>query len=67
MDDYTLLPEDGIYSLSDLIELLKKFPPNATVHVCGNFEDRPIEEGSTMTYDPIRNSVTFMGDVAMID
>lgn len=67
MDDYTLLPEDGIYSLSDLIELLKKFPSNATVHVCGNIEDRPIEEGSTMTYDPIRNSVTFMGDVAMID
>ncbi|MFT8865986.1 MAG: hypothetical protein ABF912_13575 [Lacticaseibacillus paracasei] len=67
MDDYTSLPEDGIYSLSELIELLKKFPSNATVHVCGNIEDRPIEEGSTMAYDPIRNSVTFMGDVAMID
>ena len=55
MDDYTLLPEDGIYSLSDLIELLKKFPPNATVHVCGNLEDRPVEEGYNMTYDPISN------------
>ena len=67
MDDYTSLPEDGIYSLSELIELLKKFPSNATVHVCGNIEDRPIEEEWNMTYDPIRNSVTFMGDVAMID
>ena len=67
MHDYTSLPEDGIYRLSELIELLKKFPSNATVHVCGNLEDRPIEEGSTMTYDPIRNSVTFMGDIVAID
>ena len=67
MDDYTLLPEDGIYSLSDLIELLKKFPSNANVHVCGNLEDRRIEEGWNMTYDPISNSLVFMGDVAMID
>lgn len=67
MDDYTSLPDDGIYSLSELIELLKKFPSNATVHVCGNLEDRPIEEGYTMVYDPIINSVTFMGDIVTID
>lgn len=64
---YTSTPDDAIYSLADLIKELKKLPSNATVHILGNLEDRPVEIGNNVDYDKDKNAVSFSGDIALID
>jgi hypothetical protein len=64
---YTITPDGAIYSLADLIRELQKLPSNATVHVIGNLEDRPVEIGANVDYDKAKNTVSFIGDVAFID
>lgn len=64
---YTITLDDAIYSLADLIRELQKLPSNATVHVIGNLEDRPVEIGANVDYDKAKNTVSFIGDVALID
>lgn len=64
---YTITPDDAIYSLADLIRELQKLPSNATVHVIGNLEDRPVEIGSNVDYDKDKNAISFSGDITLID
>ncbi|RNE23262.1 hypothetical protein FAM4067_00333 [Lacticaseibacillus paracasei] len=64
---YTITLDDAIYSLADLIRELQKLPSNATVHVIGNLEDRPVEVGNNVYYDKDKNAVSFVGDSAIID
>ncbi|EKP98175.1 hypothetical protein LCA12A_0954 [Lacticaseibacillus casei 12A] len=64
---YTSTPGDAIYSLADLIKELQKLPSNATVHILGNLEDRPVEIGNNVDYDKGKNAVSFSGDIALID
>lgn len=63
---YTSTPDDAIYSLADLIKELQKLPSNATVHILGNLEDRPVEIGSNVDYDKDKNAVSFSGDITLI-
>ena len=62
-----LKPRLIIYSLADLIKELQKLPSNATVHILGNLEDRPVEIGNNVDYDKDKNAVSFSGDIALID